>query len=105
MKKKALLLLSILLLIPTSAQAITWKEFFDAIKEHKYDHLFPVHATNKTVTCIQIVSFVGSGMNSEKIYLKRKGYILKKTIHFTPVEHTSSTKGWNMDYLLQLLVS
>ena len=60
MKKKALLLLSILtalLLIPTSAQAITWKEFFDAIKEHKYDHLFPVHATNKTVTCIQIVSW------------------------------------------------
>ena len=55
--KKRLLILTALLLIPTSAHAITWAEFFDAIKEHKYDHLFPVHATNKTVTCIQIVSW------------------------------------------------
>ena len=54
---KRLLILSALLLIPTSANAITWAEFFDAIKEHKYDHLFPIHATNKTVTCIQIVSW------------------------------------------------
>ena len=62
---KRLLILTALLLLPTTAQAITWKEFFDAIKEHKYDHLFPVHATNKTVTCIQIDSWeeyvVGSG--------------------------------------------
>ena len=54
---KRLLILIPLLLLPTNAQAITWKEFFDAIKEHKYDHLFPVPATNKTVTCIQIVSW------------------------------------------------
>ena len=54
---KRLLILTSLLLLPTTAQAITWKEFFDAIKEHKYDHLFPVHATNKTVSCIQIVSW------------------------------------------------
>ena len=54
---KRLLILIPLLLLPTNAQAITWKEFFDAIKEHKYDHLFPVHATNKTVTCIQIVTW------------------------------------------------
>ena len=54
---KRLLILIPLLLLPTSAQAITWKEFFDAIKEHQYDHLFPVHATNKTVTCIQIVTW------------------------------------------------
>ena len=54
---KRLLILTALLLIPTSAHAITCAEFFDAIKEHKYDHLFPVHATNKTVTCIQIVSW------------------------------------------------
>ena len=52
-----LLILMPLLLLPSNEQSITWKEFFDAIKEHKYDHLFPVHATNKTVTCIQIVSW------------------------------------------------
>ena len=57
MKMKALLLLSALLLIPTSAQAITWKEFFEAIESSKYQHLFPAHATNKTITCIQIVSW------------------------------------------------
>ena len=54
---KRLLILTALLLLPQTAQAITWKEFFDAIKEHKYDHLFPVHATNKTVSCIQIVAW------------------------------------------------
>ena len=40
---KRLLILTALLLLPTTAQAITWKEFFDAIKEHKYDHLFPLN--------------------------------------------------------------
>ena len=55
---KRLLILIPLLLLPTTAQALTWDEFFAAVrKEHKYDHLFPVHATNKTVTCIQIVSW------------------------------------------------
>ena len=54
---KRLLILIPLLLLPTNAQALTWEEFFSALKEHKYDHLFPVHATNKTVTCIQIVSW------------------------------------------------
>ena len=55
--KRLLILIPLVMLLPTNAQGITWQEFFDAIKEHKYDHLFPVHATNKTVTCIQIVSW------------------------------------------------
>ena len=54
---KRLLILIPLLLLPTTAEALTWDEFFAAVRNHKYDHLFPVHATNKTVTCIQIVTW------------------------------------------------
>ena len=55
MRSKGLLLSLAVLTLISPAQAVTWQEVLDAISQHKYN--FPIHARNKNVSCIKVVTW------------------------------------------------
>ena len=69
MTKKGLLIGLALVSIGAPAEALTWKEVFDAISHESYN--FPISARNKSVTCTKHIRWEeyveGSG--------RHKGYV------------------------------